>query len=163
MTGQRHTEDAECNATGVQPCGLVADCAFVRALQAETGSEDGQWKVPIDEVAGVPTEAVLYLRRCCSERGDVRAVTRPADCDERRVYFVPRYRKREGHIAREGCICVWAGLDFSWRRCEERERKCTEQHSLMLLTATVWDYLWDCVKCAFSIYLMMESELQLQI
>lgn len=41
-TEQRHTEDAKCNVTGAQQCGVVADCAFVHPLQVETGSEEGQ-------------------------------------------------------------------------------------------------------------------------
>lgn len=109
----RHTEDTKCNVAGVQPCGVVADGAFIDPLQVQSGSEDSQWKVPVDQIAAGPTEAFLYLRLCFSEGGDVGAITYPADFKER-----PVYRQRERHIAGEGCIRIWAGLNFPWRRCK---------------------------------------------
>ena len=149
-TGQIHTEDTKCNIAGVQRCGVVADRAFIHPLQVESGSEDGQWKVPVDEIISVPTEAFLYLRCRFFEWGDVRAVSHPADCDERLVYFVPRCRPRERHITGQGCICIWAGLYFTWRHCVSRERKFKwREYKEPLLNSSQWcfflQHMWESV------------------
>lgn len=56
-----HTQDAQCDVTGVLYCGVVVDFALIQALQVEAGSEDSQGKVSIDKITDVPAIALLYI------------------------------------------------------------------------------------------------------
>lgn len=116
-----HTQNAKCDVARVQRGGVVADFAFVHPLQVEAGPEDGEWKVPTGKSAGVQAEAWLYIGHCVIERGDARAVTYPADLDEGLQYLAPRLRGRERHVTGEACICIRAGLYFTWRHCKQRK------------------------------------------
>lgn len=130
----------------MQHCGVVAHHTFINPLQVKTGSEEGQWKVPIVEIAGIPAETILYLCGRFFERGDGRAVTHPADFDERLVYFVPICKERERHIAGQGCICIWAGLYFTWRRCEQRT-KVRDGEQRAFVPTFVGPHWWSLLKC----------------